>query len=736
LRGVLHTGAAISPILKLAAGSLVFAVLVSCGGGGSSDSAALNRPGSAWACVAPARPTSGATATTEAVYAQATGIREPTKIIQAPGDPSRWFVVQKGGQIKVFDVANPSAVSVYVDLASRVLSQGEGGFIGLAFHPDFPATPEIFVFYSSAGSPLVSRLSRLILDNPTTPTSFTEQILLTVNQPSVNHHGGDIAFGPDGHLYAGLGDGEPPAGTRPAPATSLRGAMLRIDVLGVTWPSPGYNIPADNPFAANPRCGPGTNSLKCPEIFAWGFRNPWRWSIDAATGVLWLADVGEYAWEEINQVRLGRNYGWPCREGLHSYDATSEYCAADLADPEAEYGHSQGDSAVTGGFVYRGNDLPALRGRYVYADYVSGRIFVLDDNGTGGYTPRMLTDTSLGISVLALGADGELYAADSSATQSVLHKLVPAAAGPADTIPDDLADTGCVDRANPAEPAAGMIPYGVNAPLWSDGADKVRYLALSANTSVTVDPDSGHWDLPPGTVLLKRFQVQDKLVETRLLMRHPDGVWAGYTYRWNDAGTVATRVTGGGTTELAGQTWSLPSEGQCMRCHTAAAGFSLGLTTAQLNGDFRTESGVTANQLTTLEQRGVLAEPLGAEPGLLPKLPSPADQSAPAAERARAYLDSNCSQCHQPGGPTPSGMDLRYTTPLTQAGICNVAPAAGSLGISNARLVAPGSAAGSVLLARMTRRDSFQMPPLGTNVVDAEGAALVGAWINGLASCN
>ncbi len=707
-------------------------MLASCGGSGTGPPA-QSGPTPATSCVAPERPTSGATVHAERVFGTAAGLFEPIKILQAPGDPARWFVVQKGGQIKVFDTANPAGVRTWLDLGNRVVSNGESGLLGLAFHPAFPATPEVFVFYSSAGSPLISRLSRLILNDASAPTAFTEQILLTINQPSIPHHGGDIAFGPDGYLYAGLGDGEPPVGTRPPPAKALAGAMLRIDVVGVRWPAPGYNIPGDNPFAANPRCGPASNSRECPEIFAWGFRNPFRWSFDPETAALWLGDVGEFSYEEINQISNGRNYGWPCREGLHSFD-TTQNCGTNLVDPVAEYDHSQGDSAIVGGVVYRGNLLAGLRGQYLFSDFVSGRIFALDDNGSGGFALRVIADTTMNIATMTTGADGEVYVADNAVTDAGIYKLVAGPGATADTIPENLKDTGCVDPANPAEPVAGMIPYEVNAPFWSDGASKSRYLALPAGATIQVDPISGHWDLPPGSVLLKRFKRDDRLVETRLLMRHPDGTWAGYTYQWNDAATVATRVTGGTTAEFNGQAWTYPSEGQCMRCHTAAAGFSLGLKTPQLNRELG--AAPSTNQLTALAEQGLLSAPLPAAPNLLPRLPDPADPSATISDRARAYLDTNCSQCHRPGGPTPSGMDLRFETPLAQAGFCDVAPGSGDLGISNSRLVAPGSASRSVLSQRMNRRDSFQMPPLGTNLADAGGTALIDAWINSLASCN
>jgi uncharacterized repeat protein (TIGR03806 family) len=707
---------------------------VSAGGTFGLDERPAN-PG----CIAPERPTDGTFLVTVDAFPAAPAFTQPTKILQAPGDASRWFVLEKGGLLKVFSTANPASVSTWLDLTGPVNPAGEGGLLGMAFHPNWPATREVFISYTTDGSPLTSRISRFIVDNATQPGSYTEQVVLTVNQPYDNHNGGDIAFGPDGALYIGLGDG----GSANDPDnlaqnhTRLLGKMLRINVVGVAFPSPGYTIPGDNPFAGNAKCGAGSNAAACPEIFASGLRNPWRWSFDRPTGDLWLGDVGQSSREEINRIQRGGNYGWDCREGLLDFSGGSG-CSIPSPmtgpiDPVIDYPHGNGDASVTGGFVYRGAALPGLQGRYVFGDFSSGRIRALTSNGLGGYASEELLNTPYNISAFGLGEDGELYLADYGGGR--IYRLGSGNAGGGDTIPSSLADTGCVSASDPTQPAPGLVPYAVNAPFWSDGAFKERWLALPDGFRINIEA-SGDFDFPSGSVLMKTFRLGGKLVETRLLMRHPDGVWAGYTYEWNDAQTAATRVIGGKTRFVNGQNWIYPSEGDCLRCHTAAAGFALGPEIAQLNRSFTyPTTGRNANQLATLEHIDMFSAPLPAPPESLPALANPADASASLDNRARAWLETNCAQCHRPGGPTPSGIDLRALTPLASTGTCDVPPQAGDLGIPNARLLAPGDAGRSILVARSNRRDGNGMPPVGSNQVDSGGVALLSEWINSLGGC-
>jgi hypothetical protein len=232
---------------------------------------------------------------------------------------------------------------------------------------------------------------------------------------------------------------------------------------------------------------------------------------------------------------------------------------------------------------------------------------------------------------------------------------------------------------------------------------------------------------------MKSFRIGGKLVETRLLMRHTDGSWAGYTYEWDDAQAGATRVEGGKVRRLTGQSWLYPSGEECLLCHTAAAGHSLGLELAQQNGDLTYPStGRTANQLATLEAIGMVSLP--DVPANLPALPDPLG-AAPLEARARAYLHSNCSQCHRTGGWTPVNLDLRYDTSLASTRTCDTLPQAGDLGLSGARVIAPGRPERSILLQRMKRLDLRRMPPVGSLIVDEAGVDLVSAWIRALTTC-
>jgi uncharacterized repeat protein (TIGR03806 family) len=652
-------------------------------------------------------------------------------MLQAPGDDSRWYVVQKGGTVRVFaNTASPTA-SDFISVA--VNSGGEGGLLGMAFHPDWAANRQVFLSFTES-SPMVSVLARYTVSaNGLTATGPRVNIIGVPQPAETNHKGGQIAFDLNGLLFFGLGDGG--GGGDPystgLDTTDLLGSMLRLDVDGG---SP-YAIPADNPFAAGATCNGRVHSNSanaCPEIYAWGLRNPWRWSFDSATGDLWVGDVGQGAREEIDRVQRGGNYGWNCREGLIAYNGCPT-SSTNFSDPVHDYGRSLG-TTVTGGYVYRGSVIPGLIGSYLFSDYGSGRIWRLVSNGSGGFTSEELLDTSLSIVSFGQGNDGELYVVD--IVGGGLHKVVPAGGGtPTSPVPTLLSQTGCVNPQNASQPATGLVAYAPAAPFWSDNATKERWLAIPNGTSIGRAAD-GDFSFPNGTVLMKHFRLNTQLVETRLFMRHPDGEWAGYTYEWNAQRTDATLVQGGKTVPIGAQDWIFPSGNDCLTCHTSAAGFSLGLEAAQLNRAFMYAStGRTANQLRTLDTIALFTTPLG-DPALQPTMPDPLDASAPLAQRARAYLHTNCANCHRPGGVVQSSMDLRYATLLSGTNACGVSPQAGDLGVgAAARIIAPGSAVNSVLVVRMNTRDANGMPPLASSIVDAVGVALIQQWIDSLTTC-
>jgi uncharacterized repeat protein (TIGR03806 family) len=640
----------------------------------------------------------------------------PVGAFQAPQDGSRWFVVEKAGTVKV--IPSGGTPSTFVDVRSLVnAGPQEAGLLGMAFHPRFATNGQVFLSYTapSATSPvnLRSVVARFTSKDGGKTLEPTPEELLSLDQPFENHNGGNIAFGPDGRLYLGLGDG----GSAGDPnnnaqnTQSLLGKLLRIGVDG----SKPYAIPADNPFAL----GGGRK-----EIYALGFRNPWRYSFDRATGELWLADVGQSSWEEIDRVVKGGNYGWKPKEGDHCFG--SNPCnQPGLIDPVWEYDHSQGVS-ITGGFVYRGSALPPLIGQYLYGDFGSGRIWALAPDAQNALFSRLLLETGLAIASFAEGADGELYVIDFSGGK--LYQLAPAPQQTG-TFPTTLSATGCFDAAHPGQVAPGVLPYDVNSPLWSDGAVKERFMALPDGARIHVEAD-GDFTFPVGTVLIKSFSLGGKRVETRLLVRHTDGAWGGYTYEWNAAQTDAALLDADKTVQLpGGQSWTFPSRAQCVQCHTAAAGGSLGPEIAQLNRDLAYPGGLTANQLATLDHIGLFDGALDLLPSELPQLSRPSDPSRPLEPRAKAYLHANCSFCHRPLGTGRGPADFRAATPLSNMGVCDAAPTVGDLGVANARLLAPGASARSIISVRMHALDDRRMPPVGRALVDSDGTAVVDGWI-------
>ncbi len=360
-----------------------------------------------------------------------TGLSSPLGYVQDPSNPDVQYIVEKGGRIRV--VQNGVLLGTdFLNLTSRVSGGSERGLLGLAFPPDYETSGMFYVNYTNiSGTTHIARYRRNA-QNPLIGDFSSEEVILAVGQPFSNHNAGHLAFGPDGYLYIGLGDGgsggDP--GHRSQTPTTLLGKMLRIDVSE----APGYDIPADNPFVD------GNPITALHEIWAFGLRNPWRYSFDdpnlGGTGALIIADVGQNAWEEINYEPAGaggRNYGWRNREGPVNYNNTLGPAYLPLTDPVHFYSHGTGRS-VTGGFVYRGTKLgSAYQGRYFYADYVSRRVWSvglsIDGNGEATitdvveHTAQLGGSTNLG-SITAFGVDseGEIYLCSFSGK---IMRLVP-----------------------------------------------------------------------------------------------------------------------------------------------------------------------------------------------------------------------------------------------------------------------------------------------------------------------
>ena len=334
------------------------------------------------------------------------GLEAPVGLAHAGDGSGRLFIVEKAGRIRVLENGALLAAPL-LDIADRVGSeQSEQGLLGLAFHPSFVQNGLLYVNYTDhQGDTIVSRFSMASGWEPGgTPVAdpASETPLLKLDQPASNHNGGHLAFGPDGYLYIGTGDGGG-AGDRYGhgqDGTTLLGAMLRIDVNG----SEPYAIPADNPFVGDPEIR--------DEIWALGLRNPWRYSFDRLTGDLWIADVGQYVYEEVNFQPAahagGWNYGWPIMEVNHCFPADAACNRAGLTLPLVEYDHTQGCS-VTGGFVYRGQEFPGLQGVYVFGDFCTGRIWGLAQQS--GSEPQVVELAQVDLLLSSFGEDeqGELY---------------------------------------------------------------------------------------------------------------------------------------------------------------------------------------------------------------------------------------------------------------------------------------------------------------------------------------
>jgi glucose/arabinose dehydrogenase len=338
------------------------------------------------------------------------GLADPIGITNAGDGSGRLFVNERSGVVRVIERDGSLRQQPFVDLTDRIASGGERGLLGLAFHPHFADNRRLFVHYSRAGdgATVVSELHASADGRTADPSS--ERVLLTVPQPFANHNGGQLAFGPDGYLYLGLGDGGSagdPFGNAQNP-DALLGKILRLDVDGPHAGRRAYGLPPDNAFGpAGPQPGQGA-----PEVWALGLRNPWRFGFDAASGDLYIGDVGQSAWEEVDRqparAQAGRNYGWNLAEGRHCY--TDGCDPSRFVGPIAEYGHDAGCS-VTGGYVYRGTAQPRLEGVYLFGDYCSGAIWSLQVDSRR-YEPRIVLRSGLSISSFGVGEDGELYVAD------------------------------------------------------------------------------------------------------------------------------------------------------------------------------------------------------------------------------------------------------------------------------------------------------------------------------------
>jgi glucose/arabinose dehydrogenase len=678
----------------------------------------------------------------------------PVAITAPPGETNRLFIVEQVGRIIVITNLAAPTRTVFMDISSRILFNGEQGLLGLAFHPDFKNNGIFFVDYTTTGT-RNDRLARYKVSaaNPNAGDPSSEVILINQFDEASNHNAGDLHFGPDGYLYVSLGD-EGDAGDSFQNSQRIDkdffSGMLRIDVdkkpgnlVPTSHPASttNYFVPADNPFVGATSFNGvalADPSKVHTEFWAVGLRNPWRYSFDPATGALWLGDVGQNVREEVDIIVKGGNYGWNFREGNIAYAGTPPPGFHPIA-PIYDYDRS-GGNCVIGGVVYRGSRLSQLYGAYIFGDNGSGNVWSLRTNTTGAPTVQRLTGTT-GLSAFGVDpSNGDVLLCD--VVGGIIRRLTYSATTIGAPLPATLADTGAFADLAALTPQAGIVAYEINLPFWSDGATKKRWSSIPNLTDKFGFDPTNAWQYPTGAVWIKHFEIQTndnpiatRRLETRFIVRNTSGVY-GVTYRWtnsNSAALVAEEgldeplvITEGGIQRT--QVWHYPSRSECLTCHNASAGWVLGFNAPQLNREM-TYGSETTNQIVSLAKAGYLTSTPTNYHALL-ALAHPDDAEVSQEFRVRSYLNANCAQCHRPGGPGLGNFDARIGTPTDAANLIDGA-LNDNLGDPQNRVLVAGSTAHSVLLQRMSIRGQKQMPPIASNVPDPAGSQLLSNFVTG-----
>ncbi len=713
---------------------------------------------------------------------------DPLWITDLPGSSDK-LVMVKGGQIWRFPnnpAVTPAQRSLVLDISGRLQIAPELGLLRMVFHPQFgqagsPHAKEVFLCYShrppgTAASVQQNmwRISRFQWQ-PATQTidPNSEEVLIQQYDPDGWHNGGILTFDNNGYLLMSVGDGG-------AANDSLRLAqkldlgffngVFRIDVDNdparshairrqpldpagkpSDYPasfSQGYGIPNDNPWQ-DPSGG------KLEEYYAIGLRSPHSGHYDSLTGDLWVADVGQSQIEELNQVKAGRNYGWSFFEGSQNGPVPAPaQTYGPTTFPVYSYGTTVGH-CIIGGLCYRGTKWATeLGGKILIGDNIQATFSAITLRS--GQTPLATQLLSIisgtlysGLSNICTDSAGEVYFLTLNGSGNDGGRILKLdKTGSAAQPPQLLSQTGLFTNMATLEPQADLIPYTVASPLWSDGAEKKRWI-VKGNTRLTIAA-SGNWTFPNGTVLVKHFEIPvdernpqlTRRLETRVMVRTSEGGKYGVTYKWNAAGTDAQLLSSGaeedfpviqadGSTRT--QHWSYPSRADCISCHSEQTGQALGIRTHQMNLTMlHPDSGAAVNQLDWLYEKGVVNSVTPAVLGSYLRAASLDEVNMPLEHRVRSYLDANCSHCHRPDSGTPF-FDARLETALAGQNLID-APLTGHFDmLSGARYIKPGDALLSALHVRAaSATPGIAMPPLGKHMVDQHAMNLLQEYITSL----
>jgi putative heme-binding domain-containing protein len=640
------------------------------------------------------------------------GIRADNVVDMVAAD-GRFYLLTRDG--KLWSFANkPDTAAQDLVLDLKALHPEHDSAYSLAFHPRWRENRQIFLMYAHGqGVAEGSKVSRFKLSQETPPAIVpdSEEVLLT--WLAGGHNGSQLQFGPDGCLYISTGDGKPPSPPDELNTgqdnRDLLSCILRIDV-DRTEQGRAYAIPADNPFIGRPDAR--------PEIWAFGFRNPWRISFDPATGHLWCGDVGWELWEMIHLVKRGGNYGWSAMEASQPIKPETISPLAPISPPVVAHPHTEAAS-ITGGFVYRGQRLPELRGAYIYGDYETGKIWALWHDGERTTRHLEIADTPHRIATFAVDESGELFYVH-WANPGAIYRLIPnPQAGKPSRFPTLLSETGLFQETAMGAPAPGVQEFEIAEPMWQDGAEARRYAALPGDSKITTkinrrrdgSINSSVVTWPADAVLAKTLTLGTRRVETQVL--HYDGeTWNGYSYRWDEAGKDAKLVGPDGEDAVVdGKRWRFHSRSECLRCHNSWSGFALAFQPQQLRAlpEGLADEEFTAQTSARLVQSSTADHPL--------------------EDRARAWLHANCAHCHRRHGGGSVPLMLNIELPLRETAMVDERPVRGEFGLDDARVIAPGAPWRSVLLYRMTMHGSGRMPLIGAQEADARGRDLLWEWI-------
>lgn len=725
----------------------------------------------------------------EEVYTEI-DIAAPLRIIDFPGTEDVLILCKTG---KVWRVnLETQTQSLVLDISDRTVNYSEAGAVSLVLHPEFgdPGHPDkqtLFVFYRYKPQPRVdshlgyNRLSKFSWDaTGQTFDGAREEILIQQYDRNAWHNGGGLFFA-DGLLYLALGDEggvEYREGSNQRLNGGLFGGLMRIDVDNdparshpirrqpvandvppAGWTdgtfTQGYSIPNDNPWLS-------AEGERLEEYFALGIRSPYSTHYDPETGTIWLGDVGAGKREEINRVEKGDNLQWNYLEGSEWAGGRPGTIIGKEKPPLFQYGRDLG-GCIIGGGVYRGRKFPSLTGRYLFGDYVSDKLMALRTDGGGGAPAAEILLSDFGPEPVDLPASSVISGVHYRPDGDILLTTIawPFVKGgrilqlrQRDPVPDPpalLSELGVFTDLATLEVGPGILPYAVNAPLWSDRAVKDRWMAIP-NDGTFDGPEerirfsaTEDWEFPEGTVFIKHFELPTTTaddgpttrLETRFFVIARNGTAYGLTYRWNAEQTDAVLQYGATDTTytVAGagtQRWDFPGRDQCMTCHNANAGYVLGVKTHQLNGDLTYPgSGATVNQLAYLSEHGVITVP-HREWDAFPRAYGLYAEPDSLDLKIRSYLDANCASCHRVGGVSGVTMDLRFHTPLELRNLIDLPTLSQSSGHGNL-IVQPGRHWASELWLRDQSRADDRMPPLGSNLVDEDYVRALADWIDGMA---